>query len=247
MDANPARYAFFRPAWLAGWGALVWLLGSSASEALAGGPGKAVWFPDQPEVKRFTWSGKPCEGCKPLTPRPEWGTMVALAGVGEISFMLAPADSNGEAWSAAPNMVVLSSSALNLPDCQLAFLVGHELVHIAQRHFDEDAHELMVLSGKPASWTQTGEKAMALLDGNFSLALHMSSTWQHQEWEADWVGSLLAAQACGCSLEKGALSYFSEDSEQGGGLAAAHETNAERMTLLMPFADSAKRLARRMY
>jgi hypothetical protein len=144
-------------------------------------------------------------------------------------------------------MVVLSPSALKLPDCQLAFVVGQELVHIAQRHFDEDAHELLMLSGKPANWIRAGENAIALLDGNFSLALRMSPSWQHQEWEADWAGSLLAAQACGCSLEKGALSYLRGDSEHGGGLAAAHDTSVERMTPLKPFADSAKRLAGRAY
>ena len=51
---------------------------------------------------------------------------------------------------------MLAPSALKLPDCQLAFLVGHELVHLAQRHFDEDAHSLLVLSAKPANWTLAG-------------------------------------------------------------------------------------------
>ncbi len=247
MAANWVGYAFFRLARLAGGGAAILLLWGAASAALAAGPAKAAWFPDPPEVKRFTWAGKPCEGCKPLTPRPEWRAMMALAGAGEIRFMLASDDGNGEAWSAAPNMVVLAPSALARPYCQQAFLVGHELVHIVRRHFDEDAHELMLLSGKPPGWTQTGEQAMALLDGSFSLALRMASTWQQQEWEADWIGSLLAAQAAGCSLEKSALSYFGEDDKHGGGLAAAHNINSERIALLLPFEESARRLARRQF
>ncbi len=226
--------------------AVLCLLGGSIA-ATAGDMPKAAWFPDPPAVKRFTWPGEPCEGCSRLRLREEWKTMAALAGLGEVRFLLAASEANGQARSVAPDMVVLAPSALNLPDCQLNFLVGHELAHIAQRHFDEDAHELLVLSGKPAGWSRSGDKVMGLLDGNFALALRMSGTWQQQEWEADWVGSLLAAQACGCTLEKGALSYFRDDVSHGGGLAASHIGNVGRMTLLMPFADSARRLSSRVY
>jgi Zn-dependent protease with chaperone function len=247
MGAISVRYPALRSACIARWCAALCLVFGSVSGVRAGGLDKAVWFPDPPDVKRFVWAGKPCEGCKPLAPRAEWKTMAALAGLGEISFLLDPGESNSPAWSYAPDTVVLSPSVLKLPDCQLAFVVGHELVHIAQRHFDEDAQELLVLSGKPANWTRTGETAMSLLDGNFSLVLHMSYNWQQQEQEADWVGSLLAAQACGCNLEKGALSYFGDDSQYGGGLAAAHGTNARRISFLKAFTDSAKILARRRY
>ncbi len=245
MDAPQARCAFFRIARAAMRGAALCLF-AVIVPAQAEDRGRAAWFPDPPAVKRFAWAGDACEGCKPLAPRAEWLAMAALAGTGTIRFMRAADENGGQAWSAAPDIVVLSSSALKLPDCQLAFLVGHELVHIAQRHFDEDALELLVLSGKPHGWTRTGETAMALLDGNFSLALRLSSSWQQQEWEADWVGSLLAAQGCGCRLDQGALPYFDEDGEFGGGLAAAHDSNAMRMRMLKPFEDSARRLADRM-
>jgi hypothetical protein len=225
--------------------AILCLVCGIVSGALAGGQHKASWFPGQPTIKRFSWTGEACEGCDALTPRSEWKAMAALAGLDEISFLLAPDESQGQAWSYAPNVVVLAPSALKLPACQLSFLVGHELVHIAQRHFDEDAHDLLVLSGKPANWTLTGETAMGLLDGNFSLALRMSPTWQQQEREADWLGSLLAAQASKCSLEKAALSYFSKNGRSGGGLASSHDTESERMSFLKPFADSARKLASR--
>jgi hypothetical protein len=245
MDAVSIRYTAVRFAWLVHRYAVVCLLFGSVPSALAGGLIKAAWFPDAPHFTRFTWEGESCDGCKSLAPHSEWKTMAALAGISEIHFVLSPDDSNGHAWSYAPNTVVLSSSALGLPDCQLAFVVGHELVHIAQRHFDEDAHDVLALSGKPADWTRDGDTAMSLLDGDFSLALDMSTTWQQQEREADWVGSLLAAQACGCSLEKGALSYFRKDGQDGGGLAAAHDTNSERISFLKAFVDSARRLASR--
>jgi hypothetical protein len=225
--------------------AVLCLVCGIVSGALAGGLHKAAWFPGQPNLNRFSWTGEACEGCDALTPRSEWQAMATLAGLDDIGFLLAPDESQGQAWSYAPNVVVLAPSALKLPDCQLAFLVGHELVHIAQRHFDEDAHALLVLSGKPANWTLNGQTALRLLDADFSLAMRMSPIWLQQEREADWMGSLLAAQACKCSLENGALSYFSEDGQSGGSLAASHDTESERRDFLKPFVDSARKLASR--
>jgi hypothetical protein len=247
MDAITVRYSASGLACIARCGTALCLVFGTVSCAQAGGHTKAAWFPDAPNITRFTWTDEACKGCKILAPRTEWQTMAALAGHSGIRFLLDSGEGNGPAWSYAPNAVVLSPSALKLPDCQLSFLVGHELVHIAQRHFDEDAQEALALSGKPANWTRTGETAMSLLDGNYSLVLRMSYNWQQQEREADWVGSLLAAQACGCSLEKVALSYFRKDGQNGGGLAAAHDTNTKRVSFLKAFVDSAKILVRRKY
>jgi len=239
MDAMPVRYSSSAARGCA----VLCLVCGFASGALAGGLHKAPWFPGPPNIDRFSWTAEACEGCDALTPRSEWMAMAALAGLDDISYLRAPDESKGPAWSYAPNVVVLAPSALKLPDCQLAFLVGHELVHIAQRHFDEDAHDLLVLSGKSANWTLSGETAMGLLDGDFSLALRMSPTWLQQEREADWVGSLLAAQACKCSLEKSALSYFSGNGQSGAGLASSHDTESERVNFLKPFTDSARKLS----
>lgn len=242
MDAIPIRYASSAARGCA----VVCLVCGLASGALAGGLHKALWFPGRPPVYRFSWTGEACEACDTLTPRSEWKAMAALAGLDDISFLRAADESQDQAWSYAPNVVVLAPSALKLPRCQLDFLIGHELVHIAQHHFDEDAHDLLVLSGKPANWTLSGETAMGLLDGDFSLALRMSPIWLQQEREADWVGSLLAAQACKCSLEKGALSYFSAAGQSGGGLASSHDTESERMNFLKSFVDSARKLSTRI-
>jgi hypothetical protein len=205
----------------------------------------ATWFPDSPTSRHYVWEDPPCPGCETLVPRPAWSRMVALAGITKVRFKLAPDESGGEAYSAAPDVVVLSPSALKLKACQLAFLVGHEIVHIAQRHFDEDAIALSVYSGRPANWTRQGSEAMELADGDFGLALRVSHLWQEQEREADWLGALLAAQACGCSIESGAMAYFRQDTGAGGGIAAAHPGTAERMRQLVPFAESAQRLATR--
>jgi hypothetical protein len=178
-----------------------------------------------------------------LVPRPTWRHMAALAGLSKVQFRVAADESGGDAYSVAPDVVVLSPAALKLKPCQLAFLVGHEIAHIARRHFDEDAIALSVYSGKPANWTRQGSEAMELVDGDFGLALRVSHLWQQQEQEADWLGVLLAAQACGCSIESGAMAYFRQDLGSGGGIAAAHATSVERMRQLIPFTESAQRLA----
>jgi Zn-dependent protease with chaperone function len=208
-------------------------------------PAPAAWFPDSPTFRHYDWADPPCPGCSALAPSSTWTRMAELAGLPLVRFRAAPDESGGQAYSLASRVVVLSPSALQLERCQLAFLIGHELVHIAQRHFDEDAIALSVFSGKPAHWTRRGEEAMRLMDGNFGLALRLSAQWQAQEFEADWIGSLLAAQACGCSVEAGALAYFGGDGDSGGGIAAAHAPDAERVRRLLPFAESAQRLSER--
>lgn len=204
---------------------------------------QANWFPDSPTFRFYSWTYQPCPGCRALAPRPAWARMAALAGLPDARFQIAPDESSGQAYSAAPDVVVLSPAALQLEKCQLAFLVGHELVHIARRHFDADAIALSVFSGKPAHWTSRGEDVMRLAEGDFGLALRVAHLWQEQEDEADWMGSLLAAHASGCSIESSAIAYFHQDGESGGGLAAAHAPSAERVRHLLPFAESARRLA----
>ncbi len=225
--------------------AALWVWLGAAASAQAGEPVRAEWFPDASRVARFTWSDERCDACAPLAPRPEWLAMAKLAGLAQIRFLRADRSALGPAWSFAPGTVVLSAATLRLPRCQLDFVIGHELVHIAQRHFDEDAHDVSVLSGMAPTWTRAGEDAMALLDGDFPLVLRMSPFWQQQERESDWIGALLAAQAGGCRLEDGALAYLGADTESGGGIIASHGAGAERARFLLDFVESARRLAER--
>jgi len=222
---------------------LIALFCAGVLPALATPPAPADWFPDAPTFRHYAWGDQPCTGCSPLSPRPAWTRMAQLAGLPEVQFRRAPDENEGHAYSVAPNGVVLSPSALLLPDCQLAFVIGHEIVHLAQRHFDEDAIALSVYSGKPAYWTRQGDDAMQLAEGNLGLMLKLSPLWQQQEREADWLGALLAAQVCGCSLEDSALAYFrQDDDEPGDDLVASHPPNAERIRQLLPFTESARRL-----
>jgi hypothetical protein len=203
----------------------------------------ATWFPDPPTTRHYLWSYQPCAGCEALTTRTNWKRMAELSGLSGVRFFTAPDESNGPAYSVAPDVVVLAPSALKLEACQLAFIIGHEIVHISQRHFDEDAVALSVYSGIPQTWTEQGDDAIALVDGDMGLAMRVAHIWQEQEREADWMGSLLAAEAAGCSMESGALAYLRHEIAAGGGLAAAHEPSAERMRLLLPYSEAARRLA----
>lgn len=248
-SGNPEGDAMFTlaicPTWLGINKAKYLIVLACAGSLHAAQPAPAVWFPDSPTFRQYDWAEQPCHGCVALSPQPAWTRMALLAGSQEVHFMSAPDEMGGQAYSVAPNVVVLSPSALQLAPCQLAFVVGHEIVHIAQRHFDEDAIAMSVYSGKPAHWTHQGESAMQLADGNLGLVLRITHLWQLQEQEADWVGALLAAQACGCSIEDSALAYFRQDRESGGGIASAHAPNMERMRQLLPFTESAQRLAQR--
>lgn len=203
----------------------------------------AAWFPEQPLTRVYDWHYAPCPGCVALKPPPAWLKMRDLAGLHEVHFLRAPNERLGPAYALPPDAVAVSPEGVALPTCQLNFLVGHELVHIAQRHFDEDASVAAVLSGLAPDWTDSGKRALSLLDDNFALALRMSPFWQQQEREADWVGMLLSAQASGCQAEEGALAYLREQRGYGGGLAAAHEESAARVAVLSGFAEAAARLA----
>ena len=224
------------------------LLATLAATAVQAEPSApADWFPEQPDTPRYQWLPEPCPGCAALEPRPEWLAMAGLAGVRKIHFLSAPGEDNGPAYSVAPDGIALAPSALALEGCRLSFVVGHEIAHIALRHFDEDALTMAALSGRRSDWTSSGNEAIHLLDDNFPLAFRMADFWQMQEREADWVGSLLAAEACGCRIEESALPFLRQEEGYGGGIAASHQASAERARFLQSFAASARRLAERSY
>lgn len=220
----------------------LYLAGASASNTSVG---QAIWFPDKPAPAAYEWHYAPCKGCAAVEPQRDWLRMQHLAGLAKVHFVVAPDEQWGDAYSYPPDALVLSPAALNLPRCQLDFVIGHELVHLAMRDFDEDAHTAAVLSGFSPTWTHNGKRALSLLDGNIVLALKMSSDWQAQERRADWVGALLSAEGGGCTLEDGALPYMQSQTGYGGGIAAAHEPSMERAHFLMGFAEPAERLASR--
>lgn len=204
----------------------------------------AIWIPDPPNIHRYQWHYQPCPGCRAIDRRAEWAQMAALAHIPAIRFLASDDESNGPAYSYAPNVVVLTPSAMHLDRCQQTFVIGHELAHIALHHFDEVAVAASIFAGAAKNWTDDGAEAVHLVDSDFALALKISHLWQQQEFEADWVGSLLAAQTAGCTIEAGAIAYFSTQISAGGGVAAAHPGSRERIRRLQPFIESARRLAK---
>lgn len=203
---------------------------------------RSEWLPDANARDHYTWGRQDCEGCAPLTPKPAWRRMQDRAGLAEVRFLVARAGTWGEAYTLPPDTLVLSESALGLPRCELNFIIGHELVHLAQRHYDEDAAMAASLSGRRPNWTRDGQQALSLMEGDFGLVLRLSDQWHAQEREADWVGSLLSAEATGCTLEDGALAYLGRQRGFGGGLASAHDDIGERLRQLSGFASMADRL-----
>lgn len=220
----------------------IYLVGASASNSSVD---RAIWFPDKPSLAAYEWHYIPCKGCTALEPQRDWLRMQHLAGLEQVHFLVATNGQWGDAYSYPPNALVLSKAALNLPRCQLDFIIGHELVHLAMRDFDEDANTVTVLSGFSPTWTRSGKQALSLLDGDIALALKMATTWQAQERRADWVGALLSAEGGGCTLREGALPYMRSQSGYGGGIAAEHELSGERAHFLVGFAEPAARLASR--
>jgi len=221
----------------------LYLAGVSASDSTA--VDRAIWFPDKPIQAAYEWSYAPCEACVPVAPQRDWQKMQQLAGLSSVHFLVASGDQWGDAYSFAPNAVVLSRSAMKLPRCQLDFVIGHEMVHLAMHDFDEDAHSVAVLSGFRPGWTQNGSLALSLLDGDYRLAIQMSPIWMEQERRADWVGALLSAQGGGCQIQEGALAYLTKQAGYGGGIGAAHEVNSARARFLEGFSEPAARLAAR--
>lgn len=201
----------------------------------------ADWFPDPPRTPRYQWQAPECEHCRPLDPPPDWRAMAALAGVAEARFLLAR-DADGLAAAAPVDTVIVAPALLTLSRCQQAFVVGHELAHLARRHYDEDASAALAYSGRSTAWTANGDRAVGLTNGDFGLAWQLSALWRSQEHEADWLGSLLAAQAAGCLLENAAAAFLAGDT---GGLAASHAGDARRLADLHVFAASIRALAAR--
>jgi len=238
-------YSTLTSKWL-DFGVLAICLGYLASASMShANVGEAEWFPDRPDQQAYEWHYKPCPDCVPLEVPRDWQRMQRLAGLETVHYLKAKSDKMGDAYSFAPNGLVLSEAALRLPRCQLDFVVGHELVHLAMHDYDEDANSVAVLSGMKPSWTHNGKQALSLLSGDYALAIKMASVWQGQERWADWVGALLAAEGAGCTLQVGALPYLDAKAGYGGGIGAAHEADAVRARFLAGFSEPVARLAAR--
>lgn len=110
--------------------------------------------------------------------------MAALAGVDETPFLLTR-DADGLAAAAPVDTVIVAPALLTLSRCQQAFVVGHELAHLARRHYDEDASAALAYSGRSTAWTANGDRAVGLTNGDFGLAWQLSALWRSQEHEAD--------------------------------------------------------------
>lgn len=204
----------------------------------------AAWFPDPPHGPRYDWTPYACPHCRATAVPAEWRAMAQRAGVPDTRFLVDP-HASGDAYAAASDAVVFSPALRTRPRCEQAFVIGHELAHLARRHHDEDAAAALVHNGRPTDWTRDGARAVGQLDGNFGLALRLAPLWQSQEHEADWLGSLLAAEVAGCRMKTAAAAYLA-DATPAGGFALTHPDDARRLADLEPFRGTADQLAGRL-
>lgn len=105
------------------------------------------------------------------------------------------ADPNAEAFCMAGGKLLVGSAfvrELKLRDGELAMLLAHEIAHAVAEHHREELSEVLRIGGRK---TTTPEVAMAQLDADFSLQLHLAALSNQQESEADHLGMLLAFRA----------------------------------------------------
>ena len=201
----------------------------------------ADWFPAPPDLPRYQWQPAACGNCVALDAPSTWKRMAELAGVPGAHFVVALTDVE-QAVSLAPDIVVIAPALFKLGVCQQAFVIGHELAHLARRHFDAEAVAVLTQSGRPPHWTASGNAALQLLDGDYRLVMQLSRVWQAQEHEADRLGSLLAAQAGGCELVAGALAFLGAEADNEAGLYLTHASARQRIAELLPFAERVRAL-----
>ena len=190
------------------------------------------WMPDKLAVAALPdWADVKSSGCV----APGGATLAMFdrlkESAGAARAELAVCAATGDEARALPSArIEISPRVEGLTQCERAFVLGHELAHVALGHADFEAHYLIALAHLP---TQSAADAMAAADYDLSLVFELLPTAQEDEYEADWVGALLAGTQ-GCSLDAGALHYFRRfvRSMSGQGLLPTHEEFGRRMERL---------------
>ena len=211
------------------------LLGCAALPAWA----VEAWMPERPSFRGVDWdvATAPPGGCEvvDLAQHSLLSRLSALAGLRMPALYLC-AGRGVEASTLPPYGIAVTGELASLPLCQKAFVLGHELAHLAMRHAEETAAALRSVARLP---TASAVDAFAVADFDMSLLLHLSPLLRAQEIEADRLGALLAA-GLGCPLEQSGLAYLKRLPLQGArAVVETHDGPAERARKLQPLAASA--------
>lgn len=203
------------------------------------------WMPDRPSFQNVFWDlpSTPPQGCVVVGPagHPLFARLASLAGIPQTKLYLCRA-AEASAWTLPPGAVAVTAELAKLPYCQKAFVLGHELGHLAMRHAEETANALRIVAHLP---TSRASDAFSAADYDFSLLLDLGPLLRAQEREADRLGALLSA-GIGCRLKESGLAYL-------GNLPAGrrhlvlktHDAADDRARALQPFARSAAAIAAR--
>jgi len=203
------------------------------------------WMPERPSFQNVFWDLPTThpQGCAAISAvdHPLFARMARMAGIPKTALYLCNA-TEASAWTLPPRAVAVTAALARLPYCQKAFVLGHELGHLAMRHAEETANALRIVAHLP---TSRASDAFSAADYDFSLLLDLGPLLRAQEQEADRLGALLSA-GIGCHLEESGLAYL-------GNLPAGrrylvlktHDAADDRVRALEPFAPSAAAIAAR--
>ena len=218
---------------LAAWGA-------QATPALA----RDQWMPDPPFVGQLVWDIEPPSerSCDARIDHRDTALIERLSRhAGLAGVQIEVCSEQYAASSIPPGVLRVAPQILGLPHCQKAFILGHELAHLAMRHSEEEFVATLDLS---RARRRTASEALAIESADLAVVLDLGPLLIAQEREADWIGAMLAATE-GCNLAASALAFLSQEAlhGDGGGIASAHEENLVRIRLLQSMRPMADRLA----
>lgn len=196
---------------------------------------RAPWMPNKlVSVPLKDWVIAEAAGCRAASAETQRIFEALRETSGATKAVLFVCSSLADDARALPNgRIEIGTKMEKLARCERTFVLGHELAHVALGHADFEAYYLSALARLPRP---SAADAYAAADFDFSLALDMQQTAQEDEYEADWVGSLLAGTR-GCSLKRSAEAYFRSRMSAAGasGVLRTHEDAAERIHRLLPW------------
>ncbi len=162
-------------------------------------------------------------------------TVASVVPRSEVPYIFAVVESDHvDAWAAPGGYVFITTAALRQmhDEAQLAGVLGHELVHINERHMVKMLQRADALSGLSELATVTDEK-MAKYSSSVSTGediLFKKGFDRNMEIDADLVGTEYATLAGydPAGLRR-YLATFSQNPTGGGWLSSTHPTIADRI------------------
>lgn len=198
-----------------------------------------AWMPEAPHFHGLVWdlAPAPLGDCERVTLSDQslLARLAKMAGI-RMPLLYLCAGPAAAAWTLPPRALAVTGELAGLPYCQKAFVLGHELAHLAMHHAEETALALRDLARLP---TASAADAFAAADFDMALLLQLSPLLRAQESEADRLGVMLAA-GLGCRLDQSGLAYLKQlPAKNSQAVVATHAATSQRVRELQPFSASA--------